>query len=414
MKKYDRVSFIGLIFFAFMPVLVLISRLLYDSNSFVDNIISYQFVYLLLFPVLLVLLFFNSVHVYREHYCFEKCISITLFIFISLIISGLFIRGIGEYDFFGHYYQRESVFTYLFYVFVILFSASILYCNEGLFNWFIRIFIISGFIVVCFYLISYLGFIDNFNYDVSAFIFHNSNHFGYFLCMICVCSFLIYVLYNDIICYVLFILCGFSIILNDTLGAFLSVLFVCVFFSVFYFIFTRNKSVLIRCIIAYFAFDVLTVICSKYIDTSLYSLFKLGNELSSVADSGIDDNLSVGSGRLGLWVIALKNISLKPFFGYGIEGMLEYNHLGTPHCEFLQYSANFGLPVGICYLLLPIFVFYYFVKNKLYLENMRVVCLFVSMAYFVSGCVGCSFYYTSVYYWIFLGFSIEIKKPKSI
>ena len=68
MKNYDKVSFIGLIFFAFMPVLVLISRLLYDSDSFVDNIISYQFIYLLLFPVLLVLLFFNSVHDKREHY----------------------------------------------------------------------------------------------------------------------------------------------------------------------------------------------------------------------------------------------------------------------------------------------------------------------------------------------------------
>ena len=138
-----------------------------------------------------------------------------------------------------------------------------------------------------------------------------------------------------------------------------------------------------------------------------------GENSTKSEESAKDD---IGSGRGVLWKDAAIMAFQKPFFGYGLENLLyEYNEQfgvseGRSHNLILQLAATTGI-VGM--LLYVVGIAAIWIRKLKYLKEWNVYeCLgmFVTVSYIISSLVGNSGFYTSGYFYIFLGF-IAISLP---
>ncbi len=97
------------------------------------------------------------------------------------------------------------------------------------------------------------------------------------------------------------------------------------------------------------------------------------------------------------------NMGESPLLGFGVEGLLNTHHVGTPHNELLQYAEFFGIPAALIYLSAVIAVIVTILKRSREFSSMTFVCFCVMVGYFVSSLFGVAIYYTTPFMYIFLG-----------
>ena len=112
---------------------------------------------------------------------------------------------------------------------------------------------------------------------------------------------------------------------------------------------------------------------------------------------------SAGSGRWRLWKNTVLHIPEHPLVGFGVEGLLNTYHVGTPHNELMQYAAFFGIPVTVLYVIANVLVLIRVWKKRKKVQPVTMVCFFVAIGYLVNSMFGVAIYYTTPFLFIFLG-----------
>ena len=239
-------------------------------------------------------------------------------------------------------------------------------------------------------------------------IFHQINHYGYILNMAILCLaglFLISTGWKKYIYAVLFCFNIWALIINDTFGCYLASIIGLIFLVILFII--RDRKCVRQAVVLIVLFISVSCVTSLNNDGILgTNFFVLGTEIAP--SNNLFENNGAGTGRMALWKHAVKYIQEKPIFGHGPEGLYyKYRNDGIwtdrPHNEYLQYAAFTGIPSVFIYLGALISMLVYCLKNLKKLPQELVVIGGIIFAYCTSAFFGNTMYYTSIYFFMFIG-----------
>lgn len=236
-------------------------------------------------------------------------------------------------------------------------------------------------------------------------IFMNINHFGYMLTIgIMVLAGMVVFekkIWVKVLSFVLYCFNLWSLIINNTFGSYLAVAIGVVFMGVLIIIKDKKNWRYGALIIASF----ITISACMMGDS--FGLRKSIITTYKDINSGITND-SVGTRRMLLWKKALTYIGEKPIFGYGPEGLLERYTMDDimidrPHNEYIQHVAFFGIPAGVMYVSALITMFIYCIRRIKKFDIVMLTLGGVIFAYCISAFFGNTMYYTTPYFFSFLG-----------
>lgn len=345
-------------------------------------------------------------------------------VLIVLMIIATCVNGFDRTALFGDSYIHESIFNCIGY-FALYFPLGTIISSKRLRETLLYSFIVSSLPVAIF------GFIDYVIVPLDAFdfgaglsgVFHNSNHYGYYLAMVMTVSAVLFIKEKrtpqKILCAASFLINNIVMIENDSFGSyiacFIALIFICVIVSLNEKRF--NKLALVMPVV-FIAVSVVMGLITGIVGRNFSVLF---GDLSNIA-AGSEDAGHAGSNRWTLWKYAVYLIKESPIFGYGIEGQRrraeELGILGkygvgtSTHNEFLQYAVSFGIPAALAYICGVFSVFLNGLKNRLNLDNYALAAFAGAFAYLVSSVVGVSIHYTAPYVFILLGLAFTRKTEK--
>ncbi|MEG2353573.1 MAG: O-antigen ligase family protein [Clostridium sp.] len=343
---------------------------------------------------------------------------------LTLMLLGSFISALNAknscFAFYGDNYRREGFFRYISY-------AGFYICALNLGN--------EKYKKIVFYTLSTVGTILAFltilqfyEVNVSAFsmnmkyasIFHNTNHFGYYLSIIALVAAVLSIVeekkYLSLIFLAEFAIMLTALIINNTFGSYLGVLGGIIFIIGIFFM-SRGK-IIKEGFIPLIIFIVISLFMnSGYVNGSgngnvCENFSSLKNDAESIV-TGSKDSGKAGSSRWILWVNALDFIKEKPLIGYGPDNLSkEYNSVdinqSRPHNEYIQHAACLGIFSLLCYMgAICIIGLNIFNKRKtLKLSTIISICAVAS--YLISALFGNTMYYTTPYFFIVLGIASKV------
>lgn len=287
-------------------------------------------------------------------------------------------------------------------------------------------------------------------------IFHNSNHYGYYLSICVIVAAVMFMKsslkdkegkYNarqiiiSLLYLVSYIIMLKMAILNNTLGAYLGICASVIFMLIYALIpkiqekFDYLKEIcctlIIIAVLAIFSATTVNADNQNIVYNNFSGIFNDLKILMGVTDESteiIEENsessiteeesdkeeesavANIGSGRGILWEKAAIFALQKPIFGYGLENIkYEYDEQfgineGRSHNLILQLAATTGI-VGM--LLYMVGIASIWIRKLKYIKQWDIYeCLgmFVIVSYIISSIVGNSAFYTSGYFYIFVGF----------
>ena len=270
----------------------------------------------------------------------------------------------------------------------------------------------------------------NFSYINYINVFHNTNHYGYFLMISTILSGFMFVKntgIKKIIYLLIYIFLIYMLIYNDTFGCYLSLLIVLIF-SLIYSIVKKYKIVNIIILIVTFLLTSFIVsftnieIGGKIIlqDTQkmVYNNFSVfSHDIKTIVNEESDLD-TIGTGRGLLWKTAWNYTLEHPLIGGGMECLNEYfkthnaGYNDRPHNIILQFTSFIGIPGAIIYIILIGYLAIINLKN-LNKDTTYFMVYVSAMCYFISSNFGNSMYYTSPYFMILLGFLISMQFTNS-
>ena len=314
------------------------------------------------------------------------------------------IRGANRYDIRGHSYMDESIYSYMLYPVCYFFCGCMLWQSKYK-RLLLYLLVFSAVPVNIMALVHEWGpsmpfFLGT---GVSA-VFHNSNHYGYYLMLVIVASLMLFIYEEKLVWRVIdalsAILATIVLIPNNTLGAYLAVLVVLISFIIYCAI--NDHDHIKRAAAALGMFLAVTFCLSFKYNTILSSVLVMFGDIGLIASDPLGAD-SAGSSRWRLWKGTVRHMPESPWLGFGIEGLLDLHGVGTPHNELLQYAAFFGIPVMLIYLSAVLLVIITVLKRSKALDKMTLICFCMAVGYFVSSMVGVAIYYTTPFFYIFLG-----------
>jgi len=254
-------------------------------------------------------------------------------------------------------------------------------------------------------------------------VFTNSNHYGYYLTVAIMCmtgQYFISLLQDDkndkkamIWRYVYLVSAIFNVytlIINNTLGAYLAVVFATIFLMVIWKI--RYKKMGIMYWIPMIVIVILTILSFFDIITSKLGVTIGGSLVGFVADifklSHKSEGYELGgSRRIKIWKETTERIKQHPIVGFGPDMMFDAqgNILmeSTPHNEFLECAFFLGIPGLIMYLGGLITLCVDRCKRLMKLQPQMLMAAGVVVGYLISSFFGVRKYHTSPYLYFFLG-----------
>ena len=276
-------------------------------------------------------------------------------------------------------------------------------------------------------------------------IFHNSNHYGYYLSICVIVAAIMFVkekkVYINILYLIAYAIMLRMAIINNTFGAYLGISASLIFLIIYAFIpkedgkINKRELAYIGIVVAMFAVLSATTVNEQKQNvveknfSGIYNDFKLlveskenGNTSNENKQNNVESGESgttsqersdvdnIGSGRGILWQKALVMAFQRPLFGYGLENIkYVYDEQfgineGRSHNLILQLAATTGI-VGM--LLYVVGIAAIWIRKLKTIKKWNVYeCLgmFVIVSYIVSSFFGNSGFYTSGYFYIFVGF----------
>ncbi len=412
---------------AAIPIAMFIISVLIDTIMMI--VIAYPYLFLLndmwisfyILGGLSVLLYIGKCHVEKIKFrdVIKQNIPMTFLIGMAvLILISTMINGWTEYAIYGHPSRYESIFVYFSYFISFFFCSSIIK-NEKIKKYlmylFLAISLIYGICVGVSLISGSYTFAQQRPYDVFWIvgILNNPNHYAYYLTVAITCCGAFFALEKNKIvkwlCFVTFVINLVILIKNDTFGCYLSTIGGLVFLLVVLAI--VNKRIDKNALFLIAVFIAVSFIINLFEPSVSGNISSLNSDINSVIQD-TDNAKYAGTNRWLLWSKTIEYIIEKPFFGHGTEAISErlltvHTHDRT-HNEYLQYTAFYGIPAGICYLAAIMSVFIHGLKNKKKLSKYEIAALAAAFAYCFSAFFGSSRTYTAPYLFIFLGLGFGI------
>lgn len=352
--------------------------------------------------------------------------EILLIVLLIISIVSSFLSEHPQMSFFGDTYRKEGLIVYTMYIGFILLSSIIKDSK------YIK-YLFMGMIVVCLIITITPLFGYNFTYDGFTNIFHNLNHYGYYLMINTMIALFMFInndkLYQKIIYMLIYIFFLYLLIRNDTFGSYLAI-FATLMFLFIYSLIKKYKRIQILSIILVF---IVTSFLVSYYDIKigekqnlthtkglvLNNLYFLKKDIKDLTNKDGKIEEGTGSYRIVLWNGAWKYTLEHPIFGGGMECLQFYymkesgqyytKYNDRPHNILLQFSSFIGIPGAIIYI---VFIMYVAITNLVMMKKntLRIMIYCTAMCYFISSLFGNSMYYTSPYFTILLGLLIGFNR----
>ena len=377
---------------------------------------------------------------------------------IWTLISCIFAQD-KQKAFYGEGYRKEGYITYLIYAGFFL-CAFLIKSNK------LKKYLLNSFIIVTIFNILLMNITNNsvemlqiFQYkDIQMGVFSNQNHYGYYILIATITATLLFILEKNTVLKVLhglaYLILLYNLILNNTFGCYVAFTVTIIIFFV-YCIYKKENRIL--CIISILVFIVMSILVEyngKNIVTNniknfvkdVSNIFELmksenintkeekeeeidteKNEIKNEEDKNNNGEINnikkqvenAGSGRGKLWKYGIKIFLQKPILGYGADNLSseykKYNiEQDRPHNLIISLLTISGIPGLILYISGIAIILFRGLKRLNDNDAIYIVVLFVIIAYLVSSLFGNSMYYTSPYYFIYLGIlgSISIRRKE--
>lgn len=316
------------------------------------------------------------------------------------------INGFTDYSLNGTYYRNESIFSFLRY-YLIYFMCGVITTKKQR-NFLLHLLMYSSMILVFFDLLNYINiFNDKFDTLWSS-VFFNTNHYGYYLTLVCLVSMSYFLLEDNNLKYLL-IFCFnlFVLIFNNTFGSYLGVIIGLLFtFFISFKINQLNKRRLLTILIII----ILSTVSVRLINpVSSGNLSLLISDLEDVAENN-ENAVNAGSGRWVLWTYTVEELNKHPINylkGFGVEGlsdqMMKKTQNSRPHNEFLQQIEFFGLPALILYVVAIFLIYLRGYHYATLLSIPTIVALIAAFGYLFQSGLGNTMFYTSPFFFSILG-----------
>lgn len=230
--------------------------------------------------------------------------------------------------------------------------------------------------------------------------FHNINHAGYYMVVSMMAGIGFIILTENIILkvmgYCLYIFNMWALVINDSFGPYLALMCAIIFFSIIYTIKYKKIKWEIFFIVLIFVAESMVI---DYKTDIVSNNFRItSNDAKKIATNS-EDVERVGSGRMELWIYALKVIKNHPVLGVGPDVM----NYDEPHNEVLQIASEEGIPAAVCYVLGIAMIVIAALREITKGSDILLIELSIVAGYIVSAMVGVIMYYTYGYFLFFLG-----------
>ena len=398
-----------IIFPGLLALIGLFRFFLHPSRSGIYYYTPYLFFFQWPVTLLLIVLLIMALILLIRHtkFDFQSLLSYTYLFFLIAIVLMLLStakNGLTSAALIGEGEKHESLFTYLAY-FLLFFLVCSFIESPTIKKWMANIFLGASFFVslysICFSSVWYQYM------DLMGF-FNNSNEFGYYLSITVMLAASMYVICQNrigrILYFLLFSFQASVLMYNNTLGAWVGIVFGCLLLILVSFLcpnISRSRSV-----IAFAVFIFVTLITIPLGSKMFASFLGIFSDVNLIT-SGAVDAAEAGNGRWKIWRATVSYIGERPWLGFGVEGISERLHEDAgnyrPHNEFLQYAVFFGIPFAISYVLGIVSIYIRALRVRDRLDPMTCACLIVAFSYLGSAFFGTSYYYTAPYFFIFLG-----------
>ena len=254
-------------------------------------------------------------------------------------------------------------------------------------------------------------------YNSTASVFYAGNYYGYFLTlaiMLSVAMLCFETTRKEKIFFIAsFIINSIVFAMVNCLGTFLA----CIAGFAFLFIglSIRNKKIAIKPVILFASFMLICFLVGLKYQSFFSDVVYLFKDVKMIAEDS-ENAGSAGTGRWGIWMATLKLIGQKPLFGWGAFGvkyeLFQMVGINAVHSEYLQYAADYGIPVALIYISGLVCIFIRAWKNRRTMDEMSIACLVASFAYIVSAMFGNNISYVGPFYYIFLGLAVNYEKSE--
>lgn len=417
------VSTFGVLCWIFMPILVMLLNLFGVSG--LDTYLIW--VYSLYFVGTTGLLGFlcycvNNITVEKASVksLLKKILPLLLLVaFLMWALLSCLLSNNKKMAFFGEYPYINSWFTFFLYG-GFLFDGLIVSKNKRC----IRL-VISSFLVVS-SILTILSLMNNnlsfklynsnefVGYGEYRSVFYNTNHYAYYLLIsIMIVSFVI--IYAESIKTkalgtIIFSLSVLTLILNNTFGAYIALIFTFIFLLIWW-IANRRTGFESVCLVIV-AFIITSAISVLFTDNIRNNFISLSSDVDKIVQD--EDTSSVGSSRGELWENALVCIGNEPIFGCGLENIGSVPNdedeevaPSNPHNFILFFAKHTGIPGLILYLSVLFVCLYRSIRQRKNMSSQMEASAFIVLAYLISAFFGVAKFYTSPYYLLVLSVGLQ-------
>ena len=342
----------------------------------------------------------------RGPFRYKSPVVLLLIMLALIFISSLCAKNL-YYAFIGESYSHEGFLTFLSYGGV--FGMSY-FLNQIKYHRLLDLFLSVSTILGILTLLVYCGYqIPSFEGQMRyAAIFHNTNHYGYYLVMSALLASSLGVVKKKWYYYASFIILVATLIVNNTFGAYLGVL-AGVIATILICSLCQNRLRLSQSTPL-----ILFVMTTLFMNSMTGSVTQNFEVLESDVEKIITDakgSEHAGSYRWAIWLAALDFIEESPLVGHGADNLgANYEEVGInmlkPHNEYLQFAATFGIPALLCYLVALLMIYLNGIKHRHILTPLTMISFCILSGYLVSAFVGNTKFYTTPYFMMFLALTL--------
>lgn len=426
MKAKNIIIFILLLLWMIMPILQTIKL----TNTFIETTNVY---FTLMKIIAIVGITTGIITIYNKiketddkKQVLKELLPIGIFVvYMCWTLISCFRAPRKEQAFHGNSYRKEGYFMYINY-------AGFFFCAFLLDNKKLRKTLLNAFLITSIFLLSInricLGgkrFTNIFeNTQLGESVFHQFNHYGYYLMMSMVCALGLFIQEKNKILKILYLiaytLIGYALIYNDTFGCYLAISIFLIMYGIYAIIKKTDRKVIL---IAIGVFILLSVVTFKdNINLSYRNLSKFFDDINIMVCKVFNIEIEgeegeeelqekfdkVGTNRMKLWVLGIEFALERPVFGYGPDNLksfylMERVDQDRPHNLIIYLSCVSGFPGMIIYVIAVGIIVIKGIKKLFETNKQGTIYLIVVITYLISSMFGNSMYYTSPYFFIFLG-----------
>ena len=415
----EKFSFIALLFYAISPVIEYIFKNYSYSNY--THYFSFILYPLGVLGIVAYIIYFIKIKKKLNIKDFIPEILIIILLVISLI-SSILSKDVSL-SFLGESYRKEGLIVYIMYIGILLLSSIIK--DTKYIKYVFKCIILSALIITI------LPFFNsNFTYYNFNNVFHNTNHYAYYLMINIMLTAFMFIdnknIFKKIIYSLIYIFFLYLIVINDTFGCYLAIT-VSLIFMFIYSLVKKYKRLDIILLILLFA---ITSFFVSHYDIRLGEKITIDSEKQTISQNMVTfsndiksfitgDNRSnkAGHGRGYLWKEAINYTLDHPIIGGGMECLNDYyknnvKYNDRPHNIILQISSFIGIPGAIIYIALILYIAITNLKIMNH-DTIHIMVYVTAMCYFISSIFGNSMYYTSPYFMILLGLLVGFNRHKN-